>query len=121
MTTPSRQFNLVDDELLRYKFLYKWDKAMHHVEMAYSFLQSGQVTFNYLKNQYVSLKHEGDKVIVFERGNLLWIFNFHPINSYTDYRVGTNWPGTYSVVLNSDRSEFGGHDRIVKRWSSCLG
>lgn len=27
---------------------------------------------------YVSRKHDGDKVFVFERGGLLWIFNFHP-------------------------------------------
>ena len=27
---------------------------------------------------YVSRKHEGDKLIAFERGGLLWVFNFHP-------------------------------------------
>ena len=27
---------------------------------------------------YVSRKHDGDKLLVFERGGLLWIFNFHP-------------------------------------------
>ena len=36
---------------------------------------------------YVSLKHEDDKLIVFERGNTLWLFNFHPSKSFSDYRV----------------------------------
>ena len=57
---------------------------------------------------------QSDKVIVFERGNLLWIFNFHPTNSFTDYRVGTDWAGEYEVVLSSDDVEFGGHGRVDK-------
>ena len=71
----------------------------------------------------MSLKHEGDKVIVFERAGLLFIFNcsfnlcnadnsVHPTNSYTDYRVGVDTPGEYSVKLSSDEKRFGGHDRI---------
>jgi 1,4-alpha-glucan branching enzyme len=60
----------------------------------------------------VSRKHQDDKVIVFERGPLLWLFNFHTHKSYTDYRAGVNTAGTYRVVLNSDSAKFGGHDRI---------
>lgn len=30
--------------------------------------------------RYVTLKHGADKVIVFERGDLLFVFNFHPCN-----------------------------------------
>ena len=42
-----------------------------------------------LQALYVSLQHEGDQMIVFERGGacLLFVFNFHPTNSYTDYKV----------------------------------
>jgi len=58
------------------------------------------------------LKHEGDKVLVFERAGLLFIFNFHPTNSYTDYRVGIEEPGEYKVVLSSDEKRFGGYDNI---------
>lgn len=101
-----RQFNLVDDKLLRYKYLYNFDKAMQLLELKFKWLSLDAWT-------YVSLKHEGDKVIVFERNGLLFIFNFHPTNSYTDYRVGVDAPGVYKIVLNSDRKEeFGGHGRI---------
>ena len=36
---------------------------------------------------FVSWKHESDKVIVFERARVLFVFNFHPSNSFTDYKV----------------------------------
>lgn len=62
-----RQFNLVDDELLRYRYLNEFDVAMNQLESQYQWLRSPQA--------YVSLKHEGDKVIVFERAGLLFIFN----------------------------------------------
>ncbi len=40
---------------------------------------------------------EGDKLIVVERSDLVFVFNFHPVQSYTDYRVGTCLPGPYKV------------------------
>lgn len=63
---------------------------------------------------YISLKHELDKVIVFERSpNLIWIFNLHPWQSLVDYRIGCQTPGCYRILLNSDDPRwFGGHGRI---------
>lgn len=99
-----RQFNLIEDDLLRYKFLFEFDAAMQHLDEKYQILQSAQA--------YVSLKHEGDKVLVFERNGLLFIFNLHPTNSYPDFKVGVETPGVYKIVLNSDDKQFGGHGRI---------
>lgn len=99
-----RQWNLVDDELLKYKFLNNFDRAMNHLEEKYGWLRKDP--------GYVSCKHEDDKVITFERAELLFIFNFHPTKSFTDYRVGVELPGTYKYLLNSDSSEFGGFNRI---------
>ncbi len=48
-------------------------------------------------NTYISRKDEGDKMIVFERGDLVFVFNFHPTMSYRDYRVGCREPGQYKV------------------------
>jgi 1,4-alpha-glucan branching enzyme len=103
----------VTDNLLRYKFLNNWDKAMQalgnlrilQIESKFKWLSHPEGTF-------VSLKHELDKIIAFERGNLLWIFNFHPTKSFSDYRIGTRWKGKYKIVLNSDSKDFGGHDRL---------
>ena len=43
------------------------------------------------------LQDEGDKLVIFERGDLVFVFNFHPTNSYSDYRVGCRNPGDYKV------------------------
>ncbi|KAK0539021.1 alpha-1,4-glucan branching enzyme [Tilletia horrida] len=99
-----RQFNLVDDHLLRYKYLYHWDGAMNKLEDQYKWLAAPQA--------YISLKHESDRVVVFERAGLLFAFNFHATNSYTDYRVGVEVPGTYVIALDSDAKEYGGHGRV---------
>lgn len=63
----------------------------------------------------MSLKNETDKVIVYERAGLLFIFNFHPTKSFADYRVGIEEPGEYKVVLSSDEKRFGGFDRVDLR------
>ncbi|KAM7535939.1 hypothetical protein Aperf_G00000097198 [Anoplocephala perfoliata] len=99
-----RQWNLVDDPMLKYKFLNNWDRDMQHAEEKYQWLSSPQA--------YVSRKHEDDKVIAFERAGVLFVFNFHTSKSYTGYRIGVDVPGTYRIILNSDSKKYGGFDRI---------
>jgi 1,4-alpha-glucan branching enzyme len=101
-----RQYNLIDDKLLRYKYLYAWDAAINNTETEYGWL-TGESS-----STYVSVKHEGDKILIFERKGLLFVFNFHPTMSFTDYRVPTGFKGKHTCILNSDRREFGGHDRL---------
>lgn len=99
-----RQLNLTDDHLLRYQFLDNFDRLMNRAEAKYGWLHAPQA--------FISLKHEGDKIIVFERAGLVFIFNFHPNESFTDYRVGIEVAGTYRIVLQTDSKEVGGHNRI---------
>lgn len=101
-----RQYNLADDDLLRYKYLNRFDRYMQLVDEKFGLLASDPA--------YVSLKHEEDKIIAFERAGLLWIFNFHPQNSFVNYRIGVNSSGKYRVLLNSDSYHFGGHGRVVE-------
>ena len=98
-----RQFNLPEDKQLRYRFLNEFDRAMQTTEAKYGWLHSPQA--------YVSLRNETDKVVVFERAGLLWVFNFHPSKSFADYRVGVEQSGTYRIVLDSDDKEYGGFGR----------
>ncbi len=42
-----RQFNLVDDELLRYKFLNNFDAALNRLEEEYQWLSNSQVGFTF--------------------------------------------------------------------------
>ncbi|CAN6438715.1 unnamed protein product [Victoria cruziana] len=99
-----RRFDLGDADYLRYHGMQEFDRAMQHLEEKYGFMTSG--------HQYVSRKNEGDKIIVFERENLVFVFNFHWSKSFTDYRVGCLKPGKYKVVLDSDDNLFGGFNRI---------
>ncbi|XP_013789384.1 1,4-alpha-glucan-branching enzyme-like [Limulus polyphemus] len=99
-----RQFNLVDDQLLRYKYLARFDSALNHLEEKYGWLAAPQ--------GYVSWKHQDDKVVVFERAGLVFILNFHPVQSFPDYKIGVEIPGKYKIALDSDSEEFGGHRRL---------
>ncbi|QRV91091.1 alpha-amylase [Ceratobasidium sp. AG-Ba] len=111
-----RQFNVVDDPLLRYKYLNEFDSAMNNLDDKYKWLAS--------EPAYVSLKHEGDKVIVYERAGLVFVFNFHPTNSFADYRIGVEEEGEYRPVLSSDEKRFAGQDRIDmngKHFTTPLG
>ncbi|CAF0824407.1 unnamed protein product [Adineta ricciae] len=101
-----RLFYLSDDETLRYKYLNAWDQGMNACEEQYKWLAA--------KNTYISRRHEGDKVLVFERGDhgLLFIFNFHTHKSFPDYRIGCARCGKYKVVLNSDSKTYDGLGRV---------
>ncbi|KAM7287785.1 1,4-alpha-glucan-branching enzyme [Ixodes scapularis] len=99
-----RQWHLVEDDLLRYKFLNRFDSALNHLEEQHHWLPSPPA--------YVSLKHEDDKVIAFERAGLLFVIGLHPCKSFTDYQLGIDVPGEYRIVLDTDAEEFGGHRRI---------
>ncbi|KAL7247874.1 hypothetical protein ACSBR2_002724 [Camellia fascicularis] len=99
-----RRFDLGDADYLRYHGMQEFDQAMQHLEEAYGFMTS--------EHQYISRKDEGDRMIIFERGNLVFVFNFHWNNSYSDYRVGCLHPGKYKMVLDSDELLFGGFNRL---------
>jgi len=77
---------------------------MQHLEEEHHWLSSPQA--------WISLKHEGDKVVVFERGGLLFVFNFHSTNSFADYRVGVDVAGEYKIVLSSDDKQYGGFENV---------
>ena len=54
---------------------------------------------------------ESDKVLVVERGPLVFFFNFHSSQSVSDYAVRVP-PGKLRGVLNTDEPRFGGQGRI---------
>lgn len=107
-----RQYPLADDELLRYRYLERFDQCMMQLDVQHGLLASGP--------GYVSLKHEIDKMIVYERAGLLFIVNLHPNKSFVNYRVGVAVPGRYRVLLNSDAAFFGGHGRVSEQASIYL-
>jgi 1,4-alpha-glucan branching enzyme len=98
-----RQWNLVDDKNLCYEYLDNFDKAMVNLIRKYDVL-----------NRYdpeVRVIHVDDQMLAFSRGDLVFVFNFSPTKSYTDYAIGVP-SGKYVQVLSSDEANFGGHDRV---------
>lgn len=74
-----RRWDLAKDPDLRYKFLLEFDKFMIRLDIDYKILSA--------QYQYVRTKHNGDKILVFEKDNLLFVFNWHPTQSYTAYPI----------------------------------
>ena len=99
-----RQWHLVDNEKLKYQFLARFDRDMISLSKNHRLLESAEIHLVY--------EHSDNKIIIFERAGLLFIFNFHPERSYSDYRFEAS-PGKYRMIFNSDAPEFGGHNRLI--------
>ncbi|MGB8490364.1 MAG: alpha amylase C-terminal domain-containing protein, partial [Bacteroidales bacterium] len=97
-----RQWHLAFNEDLKYPYLLRFDNRMVWLQNEFRMLDVPGVFLLY-ENNY-------DKVIAYMRGDLLFVFNFHPTNSFTDY--GIPLKGKFSVVLDSDNPEYGGFNRI---------
>lgn len=94
-----RQWNLVDNEELCYHLLGDFDRKMLEVI-------TSEKKFNETPIQEI-WHNDGDQILAFSRGELVFVFNFSPSHSYSDY--GFLVPeGSYNVVLNTDAREFGG-------------
>ena len=70
--------------------------------------------YDLLEAQDLHLKHEHneEKVIVFERANLFFVFNFHPTRSHVDYRIEAD-AEKYRMIIDTDAGPYGGHDRLT--------
>ena len=94
-----RQWNLVDNKELCYHYLNDFDVAMLKVLKSEKQIQ---------KRTMVELcHHDSDQVLAFQRGDLLFFFNFSPYRSYTGYGFMVR-KGAYEYVLNTDDPAFGG-------------
>jgi 1,4-alpha-glucan branching enzyme len=95
-----RQWSLADNDQLRYRGLQAFDQAMLHLDVPYNLLNDP-----FIEQLYV---HEQDKLLVYRRGPLVFAFNFHPTNSYSDLRIPVPDPRDYQPILNTDDARFGG-------------
>ena len=99
-----RQWSLADNPDLKYKYLVAFDKAMLSTIAAQKVLQSMPAK---------ELKMDVDnKVIIAERNNAIFVFNFHPANSIFGYTFWVPQAGKYTIILNTDNQDFGGFNRI---------
>ena len=95
---------MADAPHLRYHSLLNFDAALEELEEKFRFLCS--------PHQLVSEANEEKKVIVAERGSLVFVFNFHGSEAYEGYKIGVGVPGKYALALDSDASDYGGRGRV---------
>jgi 1,4-alpha-glucan branching enzyme len=100
-----RQWHLADNPDLKYGQLARFDRAM---------IQMARLNGLYETRRPELLQvHQADKVLAFTRSGLLFVFNFHPEVSFTDYALPVAHAGRYRMILNTDDGSFGGHDRLI--------
>ena len=101
-----RQWSLVDSPHLRYAGLNRFDAAMMQLDIRY----------NLLNDPFVEqlLVHEPEKQLVYRRGPLVFVFNFHATHSHSDWRIPVPDATDYQVILDTDAFDFAGHGRVAE-------
>lgn len=94
-----RQWSLRDNPELRYSQLAAFDAAMLGV--------IGQLDG---MCEYSTVRQD-DHVLSFVRNGYVFVYNFSPTQSYVDYAISAP-SGSYTIVLDSDATSFGGQGRI---------
>lgn len=97
-----RQWNLADDNTLRYRQLYLFEEAMIHLINRYKIL-SGVAT--------LCCQNEKDQVLAFYRQGTLFVFNFNPVHSFSEYAIYVP-SGDYKIKINSDHRKYGGYGNV---------
>jgi len=98
-----RQWHLVDDPNLKYRLNARFDRDMIELAAKFQLLDSPGPDLIY--------EHSDNKLIIFQRAGLLFAFNFHPLQSYSDFRFEAP-AGRYKMILDSDAARYGGHCRL---------
>ena len=101
-----RQWSLVDDENLKFGWLNKFDKEM------LKFIKENDIMN--AEPAWLMNADEEHKTIVFERNNLMFVFNWGS-ESIPDYEINVKNTGDYEIVFSSDDKVFGGFENIDKK------
>ena len=99
-----RQWSLVDNPELKYHWLADFDRALMALARQTNLLATPPA-------QVLHLDH-GAKILVAERANLIFVFNFSVANSHFGYPLRVPGAETRRLLLDTDAPNFGGHDRV---------
>lgn len=98
-----RQWNLRDDQNLRYHHLADFDRAMMKL--------CDETSLLFFDKPHKIYEHISDQVLAFERRNLIFVLNLNGASSFTDRAIPA-FGKQYRIVLSTDSPEFGGFGRI---------
>ena len=99
-----RQWSLMDNPALKYGWLAEFDRQLMHFAKHYHLLETPPAQLMFID--------QTRKILVAERGNLVFVFNFSVANSVFAYPVQVAGLETRTLVLDSDVLETGGHGRV---------
>ncbi|MEO5713955.1 MAG: alpha-amylase family glycosyl hydrolase, partial [Luteolibacter sp.] len=99
-----RQWSLVDNPDLKYCWLAEFDKQLMEFAKKYDLLSKPPA-------QLMFIDHD-QKILVAERGNLVFVFNFSVGNSVFDYPIHVPSMDTREIALDTDLADTGGHGRV---------
>ena len=99
-----RQWSLRDNTDLLYWCLGEFDESMLRMINKTAALEKTRA-----RRLYTS---DSDKIMAFERGELIFIFNFHSTKSVSDYPILVPTGTSYTIALDTDEARFGGQNRI---------
>lgn len=98
-----RQWSLADDQSLKFHYLSDFDK-----EMIQLLAEMGNCHKLALQKVWDS---DGDQVLAYRRGDFLFVFNFNPTESFTDYGFLVS-RGAWRHLFDSDDQAYGGFGRV---------
>ena len=102
-----RQWSLVDNEHYFFSNLNKFDEAMVHLLREHLAPVKDKKYGVHLPWDEKLWDNEGDQVMAFQRGDLVFVFNWNGIKSFEGYGIPMK-AGKYKVLLNTDAKEFAG-------------
>jgi len=98
-----RQWSLADNTNLKYEYLGAYDQQLIQL-----------ITKNKKHLKFAPVQrciNDGDQVLAYQRGDLLFVINLHPYKSYTGYGMLVE-KGSYNMILDTDSAQFGGFGLI---------
>ena len=98
-----RQWSLVDDKNLKYHWLNDFDNEMLKLMKKTKVMSAAPA---WLLNA-----DEENKTIVFERDNLIFVFNWGQ-KSLPDYQIDVKNTGDYKIIFSTDEKRFGGFENV---------
>ncbi|MBQ7266050.1 MAG: alpha amylase C-terminal domain-containing protein [Firmicutes bacterium] len=99
-----RQWSLLNNESLKYGQLNNFDRDMINTVKHYDIFKEEYPTLKYM--------HEDDHILAFERGGLVFVFNFSPERSFSDYIIPVSAGKDHKVLFTTDDYCYNGFGNI---------
>ncbi len=97
-----RQWSLAQNNELAYYYLNLFNIEIIHLFKSKHILNE--------KIELISDKSY-DQVLIFKRARFIFVFNFNPFTSFTNYGINVE-KGSYKIIIDSDSETYLGHSRL---------